>query len=152
MANRFRSYGFGGFALYVRQPLKLGDMSADGVLRFETSYTPNYTVPHYTNRYTYADLVSNFNPPVDATKIIAVATSVDSQRPHESNWECPGTSPALFSQYMKKAVSHLQKNPSMPQALMVYNVSEWAEGGPGLVPTVKDRFGYLEAIRNNVVK
>lgn len=152
LAKRFRSYGFGGFALYVRQPLNLGDMSADGVLRFETSYTPNYTVPYYTNRYTYADLVSNFNPPVDTTKIIAVATSVDSQRPHESNWDCPGTSPALFSQYMQKAVSHLQKNPSMPQALMVYNVSEWAEGGPGLVPTVKDRFGYLEAIRDNVVK
>lgn len=152
LAKRFQSYGFGGFALYVRQPLNLGDMSADGVLRFETSYTPNYTVPHYTNRYTYSDLVNNFNPPVDSTKIISVATSVDSQRPHESNWECPGTSPALFSQYMKKAVSHLQKNPSMPQALMVYNVSEWAEGGPGLVPTVKDRFGYLEAIRNNVLK
>ncbi len=152
LAKKFQSYGFGGFALYVRAPLNLGDMSADGVLRFETSYTPNFTVPHYTNRYTYQDLLDNFSPPNDPGKIISVATSLNTQKPHESNWVCPGNSPALFSRYMKAAVTHLEKHPDMPQTLMVYNVSEWAEGGPGLVPTVKDRFGYLEAIRDNVVK
>ena len=152
LAKKFQSYGFGGFTLYVRAPLNLGDMTSDGVLRFETSYTPNYTVPHYTNRYTYKDLLDNFTPPSDPSKIISVATALNTQKPHESAWVCPGNTPALFSDYMKKAVAHLQKNPAMPQTLMVYNVSEWAEGGPGLVPNVQDRFGYLDAIRKNVVK
>lgn len=152
LADHFRSYGFGGFALFVRAPIALGDMTDVGILRYESSYTPNYTVPHYTNRYTYRELVDNFDPPTDPSKIIALATSIDTQKPHESNWSCPGSTPELFEQYMKKAVSHLQQNPKMPQVLTVYNISEWAEGGTGLVPTVKDRFGYLEAIYNSVIK
>lgn len=152
LAQYFRAHGFGGFALFARAQINLGDMSADGVLRYESSYTPNYTAPHYTNRYTYSELVEYFDPPTDTDKIIALATDVHTQKPHESNWKCPGSTPKLFEDYMQKAVSHLQKNPQMPQVLTVYNVSEWAEGGTGLVPTVKDRFGYLEAIRNAVVK
>ncbi len=152
LAQHFRSYGFGGFAMFVGGSLDLGDMSADGVLRYQSSYTPNYTVPHHTGQYTYQDLVDNFNPSANSEAIIAVAASIDTQAPHESNWNCPGSTPKLFSEYMRKAVKFLQANPEKQQILTVYNVSEWAEGGTGLVPTVRDRFGYLEAIRDNVVK
>ena len=54
--------------------------------------------------------------------------------------------------YMQKAVAQPEKYPALPQVIMCYNMSEWAEGGPGLVPNVRDRFGYLEAIRDAVVK
>lgn len=38
----------------------------------------------------------------------------------------------------------------MAKILTCYNVSEWAEGGPGLQPNRKDRFGYLDALREAV--
>ena len=153
LAARFRKAGFGGMALYINWPVKdIGDMTADGVLRYTTSYTPNYTVTDRTGKYTYADLVANFKPPKKGNVIISVGTSVHTQRPHESGWICPGSTPALFAQYMKKAVAQLEKYPALPQVIMCYNMSEWAEGGPGLVPNVRDRFGYLEAIRDAVVK
>ena len=34
-----------------------------------------------------------------------------------------------------------------PKMLTVYNVGEWAEGGPGLQPNQRDGFGYLQAIK-----
>ena len=153
LAARFRKAGFGGMALYINWPVKeIGDMTADGVLRYTTSYTPNYTVTDRTGKYTYADLVANFKPPKKGNVIISVGTSVHTQRPHESGWICPGSTPDLFAQYMQKAVAQLEKYPALPQVIMCYNMSEWAEGGPGLVPNVRDRFGYLEAIRDAVVK
>jgi hypothetical protein len=35
-----------------------------------------------------------------------------------------------------------------PPMVTVYNIGEWAEGGPGLQPNQKDRFGYLQAVSN----
>lgn len=35
----------------------------------------------------------------------------------------------------------------MLRIVTCYNVAEWAEGGPGLQPNLRDRFGYLEALR-----
>jgi hypothetical protein len=32
--------------------------------------------------------------------------------------------------------------------MMLYNVSEWAEGGPGLQPNMRDGKGYLNSLRN----
>jgi len=126
-------------------------MEKDGVLRYETSYTPNYTITDYTGRYTYRDLVERFNPPVNSSVVISVATALHTKPPHQSNWKLPGNTPELFSTYLKKAISHLKAHPEMPQVLMCYNVSEWSEGGPGLVPTVGDGFGYLRAIYDNNV-
>ena len=40
----------------------------------------------------------------------------------------------------------------MKRIITLYNISEWAEGGPGLQPNVQDGFGYLEAIRNAIMK
>ena len=39
----------------------------------------------------------------------------------------------------------------MRRTVTCYNLSEWAEGGPGLQPNVYDRFGYLDAIRSTIV-
>ena len=49
-------------------------------------------------------------------------------------------------------IKALDETPAMARTITCYNVSEWAEGGPGLVPTVADGFAYLEAIRDNIVK
>ncbi len=38
------------------------------------------------------------------------------------------------------------KTHNLPKIFTVYNVAEWAEGGPGLQPNQRDGFGYLEAI------
>ena len=151
LAAKFQSYGFGGIALYASFPLNVGDMSAQGVLHYNTSYTSNFATSF--NGSTYQNVVNSFNPSSStANDILTVATSLHSQKPHGSNWVCPGNTPELFDTYVSKAVTRLVNNPSLPQTMMVYNISEWAEGGAGLIPNVQNRFGYLEAIRNNVVQ
>ena len=44
---------------------------------------------------------------------------------------------------VEKAVNKILTD-DLPRMLTVYNVAEWAEGGPGLQPNKKDGFGYLK--------
>ena len=80
----------------------------------------------------------NFSPPT-------VMTSGQSMPPHPSNWKMLGSTPALFGQAVRSACNYIGDNNCLPM-LFVYNVSEWAEGGPGLIPNITDGFGYLDAL------
>ena len=101
---------------------------------------------------TYAQVVDSFNPPSNPYVIQSIANSIDTQTPHESDWKCPGANPADFQRWINKCVGHLDANPNMKRIITLYNISEWAEGGPGLQPNVQDGFGYLEAIRDAIIK
>lgn len=58
-----------------------------------------------------------------------------------------GTTPELFRKLLSKAIDYAITKGGAPMVCL-YNVSEWAEGGPGLQPNMADGFGYLDAVRD----
>lgn len=60
-----------------------------------------------------------------------------------------GYYPDKFETFVRKAIEHVNNGKGFP---MIYNVSEWTEGGPGLQPNMKDGFGYLTALKNALTK
>jgi hypothetical protein len=84
--------------------------------------------------------------PTAKNSVVGVFTSLDSVRPHPSRYDIRGSSPELFGQLLAKAIAHIHRH-GLPRMVTIYNVSEWAEGGPGLIPNKQDGFGYLEAVR-----
>ena len=101
---------------------------------------------------TYDEMVDAFSPAADPFAVQAIATSIDTQTPHESGWVCKGSTPVGFGRFLQKALDHLDQNPDMPRIITCYNVSEWAEGGAALQPTVGNGFGYLEAVRDALIR
>lgn len=159
MTEYFQSLGFDGVALLSRNPIEAFETEAEraffesiGMIRFRGSYVPD-SIPQnaFFGKYTYAEVVDLYAPPSDRYYIQSIATAFDSQTPHQSKWKCPGYNPSDFGRWIRKAVEHLDSNPDMPRIITCYNISEWAEGGPGLQPNVHDRFGYLEAVRDNLI-
>ncbi len=147
MATRMRKTGRGydGIAVLARHNWKMteaerADLEAAGVYNFTSFYSETNSSGN-----TYGDLVDNWNPPTTRRMIIGVPTSQKSSA-HPSNWNYPGTTPKLFERWLAKAVTFAQGN-DLPRIVTLYNVSEWAEGGPGLQPNMKDGFGYLQALR-----
>ena len=167
MAATFRSHGFGGISILGRHPIGATDaawelLEAEGVLHFAGGYGNDYwdskTSPANRNPFekanvTYSDHVYNYTPPVGQRVVASTATSLDSHYPHPSNYRLPGTSPQLFEEELTKAVGNAWNHSDVMQPIVtVYNIGEWAEGGPGLQPNQKDRFGYLQAVKNVVMK
>jgi len=149
IARRFQQAGFDGVALFARHPYmpktaERARLEQAGVLHFRAYYSD----PLSRDTRTYRKLVENFEPPSDPHTIVNSVTARHSHTPHPSRWKCPGSTPALFRELLSKAVRHVRSRPSMPQVITCYNVAEWAEGGPGLQPNMRDRFGYLEAVRS----
>ena len=66
-----------------------------------------------------------------------------------------GHSPAKFEAFIRKVrvASETGKgylgSDGRPM-LLIYNVSEWTEGGPGLQPNMQDGFGYLTALKSAI--
>lgn len=97
---------------------------------------------------TYADLVNNISFSSYSGKVATwVSTAMESVYPHPSEWTWSGSTPALFQRGLQNAIKGLIAN-NQPRLVTIYNVAEWAEGGPGLQPNRQDGFGYLEACRN----
>lgn len=164
LADRFKRAGYGGVAILGRHPtpthyrpdgspvirnLDQASLEKDGVFILRASY--NF---EWTSGKSYQELVDNYDlsrlDPVQKRRTVGnVMTSALSKAPHPSRWNYPGHSPELFQRWVTKAVRQIEKN-EMPRILTVYNVSEWAEGGPGLVPNMQDGFRYLEALKEGV--
>jgi hypothetical protein len=150
VAERFRAAGFGGVALFVRHATsdRLLDREAlarQGILYFTAFYSDDHSTGG-----TYPERVAGYAPPVGRDVIVNTCTARHSRAPHPSKWVCPGSAPALFGEQVRKAVMHIRTN-DMPRIVTCYNVAEWAEGGESLQPNMRDRFGYLEALRDAVV-
>jgi hypothetical protein len=150
VAERFRGAGYGGVALFVRHAtsgklLAREALARQGVLYFTAFYSDDHA-----KGGAYPERVAGYAPPVGRDVIVNTCTARHSRAPHPSKWVCPGSTPALFGEQMKNAVAHVCTN-GMPRIVTCYNVAEWAEGGESLQPNMRDRFGYLEALRDAVV-
>lgn len=109
---------------------------------YEGKYASSATdYPSYVASTDYDAIASRRNT------VLGVFTSLDTAYPHPSKYAITGATPELFARQVRAAREAIVRN-DLPRMLTVYNVSEWAEGGPGLVPNAQDGFGYLEAIRN----
>ncbi len=151
IADKFKSSGFGGVALFVRNKSNTIDASnntlaKNGVLRYIVNYEPQTPA----GAENYAEAVEDYTGDIGDNIILNSFTGAFTHSPHPSGWNKPGENPSLFNKLINKQLEHI-KNNSMPEILTCYNVAEWAEGGPGLQPTMKNRFGYLQALKDAVV-
>lgn len=85
-----------------------------------------------------------------ANEVQAIATSKYAVSAHPSAgttyWKAQNPTPATFGKWVSKAIKACYKD-NAPKIIQIYNVSEWAEGGPGLMPNRQDGFGYLLALK-----
>jgi hypothetical protein len=151
MSDLFKAAGYGGVCLFARNAttdalLDYGYMEQNGVIYIPAEYAG---ITGATPGSTYSDLVDDFVAPTTRA-IVNVTTSYESHHPHPSGWTTTGSTPALFEKALHKAVSAVRNSRVLPKIVTVYNVAEWAEGGPGLQPNVRDGFGYLQAVKNVV--
>ena len=101
---------------------------------------------------TYPQRIDKFHDTLLDCQLYAVATGMQSHVAHGSRWDCRGSTPEDFGRWMRLAIGATQKHKNRPPIITCYNVSEWGEGGNSLIPTVGNRFGYLEALRDAIVK
>ena len=153
IADLFIEKGYGGVCIMARNTLTGGldwqaELAAQKVLWYRCGYSEGGGV---IDRPTYKERVNSFIPYSDATFMYGVATGHKSHTPHTSGWSESGYNPTDFGRWLKAILDAVDALPDAVRTVTCYNVSEWAEGGPGLVPTVADRFAYLEAIRNAIV-
>jgi hypothetical protein len=96
---------------------------------------------------TYSTYVSAYAPPTTG-EMLSVSTSLKTLAPLTTGFNYPGSTPALWLSLLSKAERWVASHPTtLVQAVSVYNVSEWWEGGPGLSPNLQDGWGYLDAVR-----
>jgi hypothetical protein len=117
--------------------------SADCLL-FNAGYFKVYDKKKYTN---YADYASNSIFPSAKNEVVNVFTAAQSRKPHPSKMNIKNSSPQAFATVVRRAARWINANGN-PKMVTVYNVGEWAEGGPGLQPNQRDGFGYLQAIKD----
>lgn len=108
----------------------------------------------------YQSLIDNFTPAFSTVgqgqaidrRVYTVPTSAVSLPPHGSAFNYQGHAPGKFQTFLGKAVAHCEAGNGYSGddgkgMVLIYNVSEWTEGGPGLQPNRKDGFGYLTAMK-----
>lgn len=123
------------------------DLNANGVYHYAAGYEPNCVVEQNTLK-TYEQYVENFDGRLaNDNTVLAISTGMYSHS-HPSNWTVKGNTPALFEEWATKAANYIRDSKRLLPIVTIYNISEWAEGGPGLQPNMQDGFGYLEAISN----
>lgn len=88
-------------------------------------------------------------------EIQSVPVSKYAVAPHPSQgntyFRAQNPSPDLFAKWLRKAINNCFFEDA-PRIVMVYNVSEWAEAGPGLTPNMQDGFGYLNALKRTLLE
>lgn len=150
-ANRFKAMGYGGVALFVRNESSTiksvkNTLESKDVLRFTVNYEPQVS----KTATSYEEAVNSFEAAAASDAILNSFTGTFTHSPHPSGWNKPGENPQLFNKLINKQLGIIE-NGNMPKILTCYNVAEWAEGGPGLQPTVQNRFGYLQAMKDAIV-
>lgn len=85
-------------------------------------------------------------------EVINIATAMVTSPPHPSGWTVFGSSPNNFERLFDLAVMSAKSRFFGKKIVQIYNVSEWAEGGPGLQPDHMYGFGYLQAVKNVLTK
>lgn len=142
IADIFKNNGFDGVIILARNGGTLATLNDtyidDGYVLYKADYINTYGNSTY-QEYAESDVV------LDQYKVADVFTSGVSSAAHPSKYNCVGSTPELFSKRLNKVIDAIEKYKA-PRMLTIYNVSEWAEGGAGLIPNVFDGFGYLNAV------
>lgn len=152
VANYARKQGYEGICLFVRHPTSDTLMHRkylldNGVLYLPASYSKMQGSK--TSALNYSELVNTMKAPSDI-EVVNVVTAHHTIAPHPSGWQQRGSTPLLFKKALEKAFGYVLSDKNIPDVIQIYNVSEWAEGGPGLQPNMKDFFRYLEVV-NEVI-
>lgn len=157
LSKRMQELGYDGICILGRNLVisstsystkQITDLKEDGVYLFRGSYSYLYGKGYGDSYEKYAKTAAF---PDEKNNVINVVTSAESQYPHPSKWKIRGSKPELFETALERAVSNV-KQYDLPKIITVYNVSEWAEGGPGLQPNKRDGYGYLEAVKRVLEK
>lgn len=150
ISNYCKTLGYDGVAVLARHSIpgslmSRGELVLSDVLYIETSYACS-DANIISESATYGEAVDNYTPEHNPIFIPTIYTELLSSN-HPSNYYQTGSTPDLFKKLVKKTVDFVRSNPNCPNAICVYNVSEWGEGGAGLIPTLGSGYGYLDAIR-----
>lgn len=156
LATAFQGIGYAGVAVLARNPewmtsgtyISRQEWLDSGVLAFSTDYSNSQSSiispDTYGNFSGYASkLRFNTSPAV----VPNVNTSYDTVYPHPSNQNLSGSTPALFGKALRRACDQIVRD-NKPRMVLINNMSEWAESGPGLIPNKQDGFGYLDQVRS----
>lgn len=148
-----KGLGYAGIAVMARHAttnatMNRGALLNAGVLYFGAGYATTLTGGTDDAIYSdYADAVAAWKhdsvPLVSAPGVHIEALSSG----HPSDWGQVGSTPDLFRQMLDRAVRYAATTPNAPKIVTIYNVSEWAEGGASLQPTVGNGWAYLDAVR-----
>ena len=117
---------------------------SDGLIAFHGDYSDGLGAQNY-EEYANTDYIIEQGTWREY-QVLNVMTSAESHPYHPSTFHLTGSTPKLFSKALNKAIQTIAQHNTLPKMLTIYNVSEWAEGGPGLIPNIQDGFGYLDAI------
>lgn len=107
----------------------------------------------------YQDLITlfpsyySYRAYAESRRSFGVPTSSVSVPPHGSSFNYKGHSPEKFKLMMQTVLAKYKALDTAGDAIpmvTIYNVSEWAEGGPGLQPNKQDGFGYLTALKDAI--
>ena len=141
--SEIQQLGYDGLCLLCRNPgttIPMGiDYINDGLLLYKAYYSNIDDTLSTYEEYTNQEITDTTNT------VLNIMTAMKSSPEHTSTWNIPGTTPELFQKVLNRNIQHMIKY-NLPKMITIYNVSEWAEGGPGLIPNIKDGFGYLHAI------
>ena len=151
-ATAAQSLGYDGICVLARNPtsegtMPRGELLGNGVLYLGADYLDSTNDPLVP--VTYENYVDAWTHDAGTYSLVGIHTDAESSN-HPSDWTQSGSTPELFKEVFAKAVGHVKSNPEMPQMITIYNVSEWAEGGAGLQPSLGDGWGYLDAV-NDVI-
>ncbi len=157
LAGKMQELGYGGITIFARNMVTAKgaftdtvrkDLAENGVYLFGLEYSDLYDNAEGT-KYggSYENYVNKVDFPKENYKIINVLTSAETMKPHPSEWSTAGSTPELFEKLLQKAADTTMES-NKPKLVSIYNVSEWAEAGPGLHPNKRDKFGYLQAVQN----
>lgn len=140
-----RNLGTSSFAAYSGF-----DTANEKFIMLDCQYSGVYQDQTTDFNDSYAEYVENVEFPSSTYVVPNICTSRKTQAPHPSTFSLAGSTPELFQKLVQRVRNHIDKS-GCPRMLTVYNVSEWAEGGPGLIPNLRDGFGYLDALRSGLV-
>ena len=153
----FQALGFAGVCVLARNPgwmtsttfTNRQDLIDSGVLIFTADYSDSQSSVISPDTYggTYTGYSNKVRWNASTRTVPNVNTSYDTIYPHPSTQNLPGSTPALFGKALRRACDQIVRE-GKPRMVIVNNMSEWAESGPGLIPNKRDGFGYLDQVRS----
>lgn len=140
--------GYDGIAVLFHNPTENWIMNRDALFDNNVLYLyAPYGGPWASDPASadFEEVVNTFNPPSTGV-VVNVSTSLKSKGAI-TEFDFDGSTPSLARNYVARALRHVVNHKQdLPQLVTIYNVSEWAEGGPGLIPNKQWGFAYLDII------